>query len=307
MPRTVWKGAISFGLVNIPVNVYPGKREQELSFSMLDKRDMSPIGFQRYNKTTGKPVEWESIVKGYEVEEGRYVVLTDEDFKAANPEATQTVDIVSFVDAGAIAPYYFEVPYYLEPGKRGEKGYALLRETLARTGRAGLAKVVIRTKQHLAVVLPVDKVLVMNTVRYAEEILSSADLRLPGSLEEVGVRESEIQMASRLVDEMTETWNPSAYRDTYRDDLMKRIDAKIEAGETNVVTPPGEAPAPREPGGAQVIDLMALLKQSLDRRGGRRDSAPRGEDKPRRAAERKPKPAKGVRAEVRKEPKRKRA
>jgi DNA end-binding protein Ku len=323
MPRVVWKGAISFGLVNIPVNLYPGKREQELSFSMLDKRDMGPIGFQRYNKTTGKPVEWENIVKGYEVESGQYVVMSDEDFRQANPEATQTVDIVSFVDAAAIPPYYFEVPYYLEPGKRGEKGYALLRETLKRSGKAGLAKVVIRTKQHLAVLLPVDNALVLNTVRYADEIIPLSTLELPGGLKDAGVSEKEMQMAERLVDDMTEAWNPEQYTDTYRDDLMRRIEEKVKAGQTDVITEPEKAGA--EPGGAKVIDLMALLKQSLDRggkpkhdgrSGGRADdggaanddaAAPAARKPPKRAAERKAKPAKGARAEVRKEPRRKRA
>src|ERR1044072_8654448 len=155
MPRVLWKGAISFGLVHVPVSLYPASRSEGISFDMVDKRDFAPVGYKRYNKRTGKEVERENIVKGYEYEKGEYVVVTDEDFKQANVEATQTVDIVAFVNAAAVAPYYFDTPYYLEPGKRGEKGYALLREILLRTGRVAIANVVIRSRQHLAAVIPV--------------------------------------------------------------------------------------------------------------------------------------------------------
>ncbi|HEX3062312.1 MAG TPA: Ku protein, partial [Usitatibacter sp.] len=169
MPRELWKGAIQFGLVNIPVSLFPAEDRQELSFTMLDRRDMQPVGYKRYNKSTGDEVAFEDIVKGYELDDGRYVTLDKEDFKRANVEATQTVEITGFVDAGAIPPYYLESPYYLAPGKHGAKGYALLREVLERTGKVAVANVVIRTRQHIATVYPHDKVLVLNTLRYRNE------------------------------------------------------------------------------------------------------------------------------------------
>ncbi len=263
MARVVWKGAIVFGLVYIPVSLYPGARSNTLSFDMLDKRDAAPIGYQRINKKTGKPVEWENIVKGYEYEDGQYVLLTDEDFKQANPEATQTVEILAFVDAGAIDPQYFDTPYRLVPGKRGEKGYALLRETLRRTGKIGVAQVVIRTKQHLAAVMPVGEMLVLETLRYGDEILPATEFEFPPvKIKEAGVSDRELDMAARLVDEMTESWDPAKYHDTYREDLLSRIESKVQSGETQVVTPPQAEP--RAEGGGKVIDLMAALKRSLE-------------------------------------------
>src|SRR5918993_2540864 len=253
MPRVLWKGAISFGLVHVPVSLYPASRSEGVSFDMIDKRDFSPVGYRRYNKRTGEEISRENIVKGYEYEKGEYVVVTEEDFKQANVQATQTVDIVAFVDAASVAPYYYDTPYYLEPGKRGEKGYTLLREVLKRTGRIGIANVVIRSRQHLAAVIPVDRMLVMNTLRWANEIRSVAELELPA--EGKGeLSDKELAMAQRLVDDMTEKWKPEQYKDTYQDDLMKRIEQRIKAGETHVVARETEEAA--EPkGGAEVIDL----------------------------------------------------
>ena len=269
MPRIIWKGAISFGLVNIPVVLKAAARDNALDFDWLDERDMAPVGYQRINKKTGKPVDKDHIVKGYQYEKGEYVLLSPEDFRQANVEATQTVDIVSFVQADQIPPYYFETPYYLEPDRRGEKGYALLRETLRRTGRAALALVVIHNRQHLAAVLVLGDALVLNTMRWAEEVLPMDELKLPkSSSKQQGVSPREIEMATRLVEDMQEDWNPEAYRDTYRDDLMERIEGKIAEGKTHLLTP-------AEPGGeeprksAEVIDMMALLKESIKRRGGR--------------------------------------
>lgn len=263
MPRVVWKGAIAFGLVHIPVSLYPAFGANELDLDLLDKRDFAPVGYQRINKRTGKPVSQDDIVKGYEYEEGQYVVVSDEDFRQANVAATQTVDILGFVDAADIPPYFFDRPYYLEPGKRGDKGYALLRETLRRSARVGLATVVIRTRQHLAAVIPVDNVLLLNTLRFADEIRSAAELGVPGdNLKQVGVSPKELDMAARLIDDMTEDWAPEQYRDTYREDLMARIERKIKAGQTHLVTEPEEGEAPAA--GGEVIDLMAMLKRSLD-------------------------------------------
>ncbi len=265
----IWKGAISFGLVHIPVTLKAAAREHRLSFDWLDSRDMAPIGYTRINKTTGKVVEWKDIVKGYEYEKGEYVLLSDEDFKRANPEATQTVEILSFVEAAAIPPSYFETPYYLEPDKRGKKPYALLREAMKRSGRAGLARFVVHTKQHLAALLVTDNALMLNTLRFADEIQAVDDLDLPAAgAKAEGLSAREIESATKLIADMSEAWDPSQYGDTYRDDLMARIEEKIKAGQTRVLTEPddeGKAEKPRE--SAKVIDLVALLKQSMGTKG----------------------------------------
>jgi DNA end-binding protein Ku len=272
MPRPTWKGAITFGLVHIPVTLYPGARDNDLDFTMLDKRDMSPVGYQRVNKRSGAEVPWDEIVKGYEYEEDRYVVMSDEDFRRANPKATQTVDIFAFVDAHRIPPFYFDTPYYLEPGKRGEKGYALLRATLGRSGKAGLANVVIRTRQHLAVVLAVEDLLVLNTMRFAEEIVAAKALKLPpADLKAAKVSEKELAMAQRLVDDMSEEWQPARYRDTYRDDLLARVEEKVRARQTHVIPEPGKESEARK--GAEIIDLVSMLRQSLERQGAARAPA----------------------------------
>jgi DNA end-binding protein Ku len=270
MPRAVWKGAIVFGLVHVPVDLFSGSKDNDLDFDWLDKRDMAPVGYQRINKETGKPVDMKDIVKGYEWEKGRYVVLEDEDFKAANPKATQTVEIVAFVDRESILPQYFEKPYRLAPGKRGEKGYALLREALERTKKVGVAQVVIRTKQHLAILMPVDDMLELVTVRYAEEVLGAEDFDLP-SLKAAKVSEKELDLAERLIEDMAEEWNPGQYRDTYRDDLMKRIETLATQGRSKAVKVP-------EQKGAQVIDLMAALRRSLDGKGAKGTRAAANDD-----------------------------
>ena len=286
MPRALWKGAISFGLVHVPVSLYPASKSEGLSFDMIDKRDFAPVGYKRYNKKTGEEVTREHIVKGYEYEKGEYVVITDEDFKQANVEATQTVDIVGFVDAASVAPYYYDTPYYLEPGKRGEKGYTLLREVLKRTGRVAIANVVIRSRQHLAAVIPVERVLVMNTLRFANEIRSIDDMSLPEAGAK-GLTEKELAMGERLVDDMTEKWKPEQYKDTYSDDLMARIEKRVKAGETHVVTPvKDEDGEPRR--GAEVIDLVSMLRKSLEKKGKPAANDEDAEERPKRAAARKP-------------------
>ena len=285
MPRALWKGAISFGLVNVPVSLYPASKSEGLSFDMIDKRDFAPVGYKRYNKRTGEEIERDNIVKGYEYEKGEYVVITDEDFKQANVKATQTVDIVAFVDAASVAPYYYDTPYYLEPGKRGEKGYVLLREVLRKTGRVGIANVVIRSRQHLAALIPVDRMLVMNTLRWANEIRSMSELTLP----EAGagdLRANEIAMAERLVDDMSEKWKPEQYTDTYTEDLMKRIEQRVAAGEIHAVA--RETEAAEEPRrGAEVIDLVSLLRKSLDKKGKSANDEEAPAERPKRAAARK--------------------
>ena len=228
---------------------------------------MKPVGFKRYNKETGKEVTWDQIVKGYEYEKSRYVVLTDEDFRRANVEATQTIDIVNFVRAEDIAPTSFETPYYLAPDKRGEKGYALLRETLKKTGKAAIAMVVIRTRQYIAALIPWGDMIVLNTLRYANELRPAKDLEIPAkSLKAAGVTPREVDMATKLVDEMSDSWKPAQYKDTYHDDLMRLINKRIKAGKTEVVTAPAKDEE-KQPTRAKVVDLMALLKRSVQQSG----------------------------------------
>jgi DNA end-binding protein Ku len=268
MARALWKGAIVFGLVNIPVDLYPGSRSSTIDLDWIDKRDMSPVGYQRINKTTGKPVSNDQIVKGFQYSKGRYVILTDEDFKQANPKATQTVDIKAFVDAKDIVPQYYEAPYRLAPGKRGEKAYALLREALRATDKVGIAEVVIRSKQHLAALLVVDDALVLELLRWHDELLDPAEFDLP---QRKAVTDKELDLAKRLIADMTEKWKPEQYHDTYREDLEAQIERRVKSGETEVVA---EAPKERRKEGAQVIDLMAALKQSLESKPAKRKATP---------------------------------
>jgi DNA end-binding protein Ku len=268
MPRPLWRGAISFGLVNIPVVLYSAEDRNSFDLTMLDRRNMKPVGFKRYNKETNKDVGWDDIVKGYEYEKDRYVVLTDEDFKRANVEATQTIDIVAFVEAEEIPPTYFETPYYLAPDKRGEKGYALLRETLKATNKLAIATVVIRTRQYLAALIPSDDVIVLNTLRYKNELKPVKNLDVPSrTLKTAGVSPREVEMAKKLVDEMTERWKPERYRDTYHEDLMKLIHKRIKAGKTEVITEIEVDEKEEKPAKGEVIDLMALLKRSVQGKG----------------------------------------
>jgi len=263
MARAIWKGSISFGLVSIPVGLFSAETRDEISFRQLDKRNLSPVGYKKYNKQTGKEVELDDIVKGYEYEDDRYVLISDEDLKRANPEKTQTVDITDFVDLADIDPEYFDKPYYLAPLKKNAKAYALLREALKRSGKVGIAKVVIRTREYLAAVVPHDDVMTLEILRYPHEIRGTDDLELPGDdLEKMGVTDREVKMAEMLIDGMTAEWDPSKYHDTYRDDLMALIHQKIESGQTEVLD---ESPAPEvdaEPKG--VIDIMSLLKKSVE-------------------------------------------
>jgi len=263
MARGLWKGAISFGLVNVPVELYSAqKREAGLDLTMLDRRDMSPVGYKRVNKSTGKEVAWEDVVKGYEYEDDKYVVLSEEDFRRANPEASKTVDIAAFVDLDDIAPQFFETPYYLAPGKRGEKAYALLRDAMARAGKAGIATVVVRTKQYLAALVPQGDALVLNTLRYGSELKKPEDVDIPDKLKGHKVSAKELDMALRLIEDMADEWKPENYQDTYHEDLLKRIEEKVKAGETEEITEPEKEEKTAK--SADVIDLMSLLKKSVE-------------------------------------------
>lgn len=284
MARAIWKGSISFGLVNIPVGLFTAASPDELSFRQLDRRNMSPIGYRKYNKATGDEVESEEIVKAFEYESGNYVVLSDEDLKRANPEKTQTVEITDFVDIGDIKPVYLDKPYYLGPigkNKAALKGYALLREALKRTRKVGIAKVVIRSREYLSAVIPQDDVLVLEILRYPNEIRAADDLDVPqGELKDMGINDRELEMAERLIEGMTAEWEPERYQDTYRDDLMQLIKARIESGQTDA---PDETPVEDVAAEAgDVIDIMALLKRSVEATTGRVRVAADTERRPRK-------------------------
>ena len=286
MPRAIWKGSISFGLVSIPVGLYAAETRHELQFHLLDRRDTSPVRYKRVSEKSGKEVPWGDIVRGYEYEEGHYVVLSDEDLKRANPTATQTIDISDFVEADEIGPTYFDKPYYLAPDKKGTKGYALLREALRRTGKVGVATVVIRTRQYLAAVLPQDDVLVLALLRYAHELRDAEELEVPHGA--AGVSDRELAMAERLIEGMVGAWEPEKYTDTYEKDVMDMIERRVEKGETEAV----ETPAPKPAGGeGKVVDLMMLLKRSVEDTRGKVAAAGKGSVKGRPKAAAKPRAA----------------
>jgi DNA end-binding protein Ku len=286
MARSMWKGAISFGLVHIPVEMYPAASDQGLDLTMLDRRDFAPIGFKRYNKATGKEVSWDDIVKGYEYSDGEYVVLTDEDLRRANPEATQTIDILAFVNAEQVPLIYYEQPYYLAPGKGGDKVYALLRETLREVGKIGIANVVIRVKQHLAALVCVGDTIVLNTLRYPDEIRPTDELKIPAADSKAAqVTDKELQMAKALVEGMSEKWKPQQYHDTYREDVMALIKKKVAANQTKTLTEP--EPEEEKPAKTNVIDLVALLQASLGKKPAKA-AADDDDDEPPPAKARKP-------------------
>jgi DNA end-binding protein Ku len=267
MSRALWKGAISFGLVYIPVELYSAVQEHQLDLTMLDRRDFSPIGFKRYNKKTGKEVAWDNIVKGYEYQDNEYVVLSDEDLRRANPEANQTIAIEAFVDAADVPLTYYETPYYLAPVRGGAKVYALLRETLRRAGKIGIATVVMRTKQHLCALVCIDDKIVLNTLRYADELRGTEELKLPANtLKAAGISDKEMQMALALVEGMSDDWQPDRYRDNYREDVLALVKKKIKAGQTKTITAPSAQP--RAARSSNVVDLVALLQSSLGKRPG---------------------------------------
>jgi DNA end-binding protein Ku len=267
MARSMWKGAISFGLVYIPVEMYPAVSDKGLDLHMLDRRDFSPIGFKRYNKNTQKEVGWDDIIKGYEYTDGEWVVLSDEDLRRANPEATQTIDILAFVDASEVPLIYYDQPYYLAPGKGGDKVYALLRDTLKKAGKIGIANVVIRVKQHLAALHCLGNTIVMTTLRYADEIRDAGELKIPGKNAKTAISDKELKMAMALVEGMSEDWEPEQYHDTYREDVLALIEKKVKARQTKTITMPDPDEKPAK--ATNVIDLVSLLQASLGKKPGK--------------------------------------
>jgi DNA end-binding protein Ku len=253
--RAIWKGSISFGLVNIPIALYPATRREELKFRLLRAADHSPVNYKRVAEKDGKEVPWAKIVKGYEYEKGKFVVLSEKDFQRVDLEATQTIDIQDFVPIEEIDPMYFSKPYYLEPQKGGDKAYVLLREALAAGGKVGIAKVVIKTRQYLAGVKALKHALVLELMHFAAELADAEKLHVPKKLE-VGKREKE--MAKALVHSMTAKWDPEKYHDEYREALMDVIEERVESGGEEI-----EAKPKAKKESTKVIDLVAVLQESL--------------------------------------------
>jgi DNA end-binding protein Ku len=276
--RAIWKGSISFSLVNIPIALYPATRREEIKFHLLRKSDLSPIKYRRVAEADNQEVPWEEIVKGYEYEKGQFVVIEEEDFKRADIEATQTVDILEFVPLEEIDPMFFDKPYYLEPEKKGAKAYALLREALKKSGKVGIAKVVLKTRQHLAAVKPESDALVLELMHFAEELVDGKELQIPGNLE-LGAKE--LEMAGELIGQMTTDWQADKYTDDYRHALMGLIEQKVQSGGQS----PSVTVSKREP--TKVIDLVAVLQESLKSTKGAAEKA--GE---KRSTQRKNKPRK---------------
>lgn len=262
--RAIWKGAISFGLVNIPISLFTATKREDLKFRQLRKADLSPVNYKRVAELDGKEVEWGDIVKGYEYEKGKFVILNDDDFKRVDIEATQTIDITDFVELTEVNPMYFSKPYYIEASKGGEKAYVLLREALRDSSKIGIAKVVIKTRQYLAAVKPNEDLLVLELMHFADELVEAEEFKAPSA----SPADKEVKMARSLIESMTTAWDPERYKDEYRDAMMELIEEKIESGGKDV---PKTATKPKASG--KVIDLVSILQQSLDEAGGRRKTS----------------------------------
>ena len=260
MPRAIWKGAISFGLVHIPVSLVSATASQGVDFDWLDKRSMDPVGYKRINKTTGKEVTKDNIVKGVAFEKGRYVVLSEDEIRSAHPKSTQTIEIIAFVASDQIPLQNIDTPYFLAPDKRGGKVYALLRETLTKTRKVALANVVLHTKQHLAALMPLDSALVLVMLRWPAEVRSLDELELGSDVIKPSLAKGELDMAKRLVEDMSADWQPDKYRDSFQEKIMALVAKKAKAGKIEDVE---SQEGSEERKSADVIDLTELLKRSL--------------------------------------------
>ncbi|HZY32410.1 MAG TPA: Ku protein [Rhodanobacter sp.] len=263
MSRPIWTGTLSFGLLNVPVSLMPGERSVDLHFRMLDSRSNTPVRYERVNAETGEEVPWKEIVKAFEYEKGNYVVLEPGDIKSAASEGREAVEVEAFVDVDSIGPEYFEKPYVLVPGKKAEKGYVLFRETLKRTGKIGVARVVIRTREYLSAVMPKGDALMLMLLRYPQELVDTSDYKIPeGAASKHRISPKEMQMAEQLIDSMSGEWTPGDYRDEFRDRLRKVIEKRLKS--RGVVTPPTDEEAQMpENATTNVVDFMALLQKSL--------------------------------------------
>jgi DNA end-binding protein Ku len=272
MSRAIWKGAISFGLVHIPVALYPASSSRSIDFDWLDKRSMDPVGYKRINKRTGKEIDKENIVKGVKVEGGDYVILGAEEIRAAYPKTTQTISIETFVHAQEVPFTHLETPYYLEPQARGDKPYALLREAMLDAGVIGIARIVLHTKEHLAALVPAGPALMLDTLRWANEIRPLSELNLPGEGKKAaGIKDAELKMARQLIDDMIEPLRMERYDDQFAKAIELLVEQRASAGHTEHVEPMEEGEAPRA---SNVVDLTELLKRSLGRSGEGKDEAP---------------------------------
>lgn len=260
--RALWKGAISFGLVHIPIALHSATTSQGIDFDWLDKRSMDPVGYKRINKTTGKDIDSDDIVKGVEYEEGQYVVLSAEEIQAAYPTTTQTIEIERFVSVDAIPFVYLDRPYYTSPIAKGAKVYALLREVLRKTGKVGIAKVVIQTKQHLAVLMPCGPALILNLLRWGDEIRAWDELGLPEEgMKSTGLTAKEMAMGEQLVQDMSGAWEPDAFTDSFKEQILQLVKEKVESGDTETVSAPQEES--EQTGSAKILDLTQMLQRSL--------------------------------------------
>ncbi|HET6632803.1 MAG TPA: Ku protein [Rhodanobacteraceae bacterium] len=273
MARPIWTGSLSFGLLNVPVSLMTGERKVDLHFHMIDSRNNARVRYERVNDESGEEVPWKEIVKAFEYEKGNYVVLEPGDIESAASENHETVEMETFVDADAIDPRYFEKPYVLVPGKKAEKGYVLLRETLKSTGRVGIARVVIRTREYLCAVMPNGDALVLMLLRYAEELVDLEDYKLPtGEAGDYRIAPQELKMANQLIDAMSGPWKPEEYKDEFRQRLVKVIDKRLQS--KGLQQPAQEGGHAAEPPATNVVDFMSLLKESLD--SNRRTPAKKG-------------------------------
>ncbi len=268
MARPVWNGVISFGLLNVPVQLYTAARSVDMHFRMLDARNKKPIRYERVNAETGEEVPWKEIVKAYEYSKGNYVVVDEKELRKIAPEATESVDIETFVDQSLIDPMYFEKPYYLVPVKKAEKGYVLLREALKKTGKVAIGRVVIRTRQYLAVMLPHDDALVLNLLRFPQEIVPADDFAFPtGALTKFRITAAEMKMAEDLLKSMSGKWEPASYKDEFRDKLRKMLQSRVDK-EQGTLTITNDADEPTENAATNVVDFVSLLKKSLSSKPG---------------------------------------
>lgn len=269
MARPIWTGTLSFGLLNIPVRLMAGERRVDLQFRMLDSRNHARVRYERVNEETGEEVPWKEIVKAFEYDKGAYVVIEEEDIVAAAPDRRETIDIDTFVDAGSIGPEYFDKPYVLEPAAKAEKGYVLLRDVLARTGKAGIGRVVIRTREYLAAVLPRGDALVMMVLRFAQELVDPEEYRLPeGESKKWKITTREVEMAEQLIASMTGEWDPDAFKDDFRLRLQEVIEERVRSKKVVHDDDDGQE-QPAEGAATNVIDFAELLKRSLEKKGGK--------------------------------------
>jgi DNA end-binding protein Ku len=280
MRTNMWSGSISFGLLNIGIHLHSAQKDKSVSFSMLDQKDLAPIKYRKVNSKSGKEVPYDRIVKGYEYERGEYVIMDKKDFKNANPEATQTMDIEDFVSVDEINPMFYEKPYYVTPQKNNEKGYALLRDVLKKTNTVAIGRIVLHNKQHLAMLMAQDNYIVLENLRFPHEIKTADEVEF---LDEKKLNKKynakEFAMAQTLVKGMTAEWDPEKYQDSYYDDIMGIINKKVKQGDSYTIEKPEKS---EKVAATNVVDLLPLLKKSLSSKAKK----PRGK-KSRKSSERK--------------------